>query len=261
MGPIRELGSVSRPVGDSSEKPSAGLGSALTVPYSDAMAHEHAHRGHSDADGPGEVASQTSWDERYRSSEALWSGAPNPQLVTETAGLSAGAALDVGCGEGADAIWLAERGWQVTAVDFSSVALERGAARAFEAGAEVGRRITWLHADLTGWVPAAKSFDLVSAQFLHLPREQREPIQRRIADAVAPGGILLVVGHHPSDLQTTVARPSAAELLLTATEIAAGLVSEDWVILVNEDRPRQAFDPDGRAATVHDAVLKAQRAP
>ena len=225
------------------------------------MTHGHSHREHNHGGGPGAVADQSSWEERYRSSEALWSGAPNPQLVTETIGLVAGAALDVGCGEGADAIWLAEHGWQVTAVDFSSVALERGAARTIGAGVEVVRRITWLHADLTEWAPAAKSFDLVSAQFLHLPRDQWEPIQRRIAEAVAPGGILLVVGHHPSDLQTTVARPSAAELLLTAADIAAGLVSEDWVVLVNEDRPRHALDPDGRAATVHDAVLKAQRAP
>ena len=238
-----------------------GLGAVPPVPYSEVVSHEHSHRARHHGDDPGGVASQTSWDERYRSSEAVWSGAPNPQLVAETAGLVAGEALDVGCGEGADAIWLAEHGWQVTAVDFSSVALERGAARAREAGVEVGRRITWLHADLTEWVPVPESFDLVSAQFLHLPRDQRDPIQRRIADAVAPGDILLVVGHHPSDLQTTVARPSAAELLLTAADIANGLVSEDWVILVNEDRPRQTFDSDGRAVTVHDAVLKAQRVP
>ena len=200
------------------------------------------------------------WDERYRSSSALWSGQPNPQLVTEAADLVPGAALDVGCGEGADAIWLAERGWQVTAVDFSSVALERGAIRAYQVGTEVARRITWLHADLTEWVPAAATYDLVSAQFLHLPRDQREPIQRRIAESVAPGGILLVVGHHPSDLQTTIARPQAAEVFFTAGDVGASLVPDDWVILVAEDRPRQTLDPDGLSVTVHDSVLKAQRA-
>ena len=171
-----------------------------------------------------------------------------------------GAALDVGCGEGADAIWLAERGWQVTAVDLSSVALERGAAQASEVGTEVARRITWLHADLTEWVPAAATYDLVSAQFLHLPRDQRQPIHRRIAESVAPGGILLVVGHHPSDLQTTISRPQAAELFFTASDVGATLVPDDWVILVDEDRPRETLDSEGRSVTVHDSVLKAQRA-
>ncbi len=96
---------------------------------------------------------ERSWDERYRSRSTLWSGNPNAHLVSEASGLAPGAALDVGSGEGADAIWLAERGWRVTAVDFSSVALERGAARAVEVGADVAQRIDWLHEDLTDWVP------------------------------------------------------------------------------------------------------------
>ena len=200
------------------------------------------------------------WDARYRSSPALWSGHANPQLVTEVAHNVAGAALDVGCGEGADAIWLAERGWRVTAVDLSSVALERGAAQASEVGTEVAQRITWLHADLTEWVPAASTYDLVSAQFLHLPRDQREPIHRRIAESVAPGGILLIVGHHVSDLQTTIGRPQAAELFFAPGEVGGSLVRDDWVILVDEDRPRQTVDADGHPVTVRDSVFKAQRA-
>lgn len=199
------------------------------------------------------------WDERYRSSSALWSGQPNPQLVVEAAGLSPGAALDVGCGEGADAIWLAEHGWQVTAVDLSTVALERGAARAAAVGAEIARRITWLHADLAAWVPDPGSYDLVSAQFLHLPGDQRRLINHRIAQAVAPGGTLLVVGHDPSDLQTTVRRPQSPGLLFTSSEVAASLSPEDWTVLVDEARPRQTLDPDGQNTTVHDAVLKARR--
>jgi len=200
------------------------------------------------------------WDARYRSSPALWSGHANPQLVAEAAGLTPGAALDVGCGEGADAIWLAEHGWQVTAVDLSSVALERGAAQASEVGSAVADRITWLHADLTEWVPGAATYDLVSAQFLHLPRDQREPIHRRIAQSVAPGGILLVVGHHVSDLQTTIARPQAAELFFAPGEVGASLVADAWVVLVDEDRPRETLDSDGNSVTVRDSVLKAQRA-
>jgi len=199
------------------------------------------------------------WDQMYQWGSALWSGHVNPQLVTEALGLSPGAALDVGCGEGADAIWLAERGWQVTAVDLSTVALERGAAHALEVGAEVAQRIRWLHVDLTRWVPVVASYDLVSAQFMHMPKDQREQLHRRLAESVAPGGILLVVGHHPSDVETTVPRPSMPGLLFTASDVAASLAPQEWVTLVDEARARQTLDPDGHTTTIHDAVLKAKR--
>jgi SAM-dependent methyltransferase len=200
------------------------------------------------------------WNERYRASSALWSGHPNPQLVSEAAGLAPGTALDVGCGEGADAIWLAEHGWQVTAVDLSTVALERGAARARGVSADVARRISWLHADLTAWVPAARSYDLASAQFMHLPRAQRELLHRRVAESVAPGGTLLIVGHHPSDMQGGVPRPQVPELFFTASEAAASLDPGQWAVVVDEARARTAPDPDGNPTTVHDAVLMARRA-
>ncbi len=154
-----------------------------------------------------EIFGEAFWDERYRSQGELWSGEPNPHLVSQASELSGGAALDVGSGEGADAIWLAERGWQVTALDVSTVALRRGAARAAEAGADVARRIDWLHEDVLTWIPEPSSYDLVSAQFMHLPTGPREEVFARLAAAVAPGGTLLIVGHHPSDLQTTVPRP------------------------------------------------------
>jgi 2-polyprenyl-3-methyl-5-hydroxy-6-metoxy-1,4-benzoquinol methylase len=146
------------------------------------------HHGHDHhEDGPTEVVtSEAFWDQRYQSSSNLWSGHVNTHLVTEVSDLSPGVALDVGCGEGADAIWLAEQGWQVTAVDVSSVALERGAVHALEVGADVAKHITWLRADLTEWIPAAASYDLVSVQFLHLPKEQREVLHRRLAASVAP---------------------------------------------------------------------------
>ena len=218
--------------------------------------HSHDHHG----DGPTDVVlNEAFWDERYYSSSTLWSGHVNPQLVTEVADLPAGAALDVGCGEGADAIWLAERGWQVTAVDLSTVALERGAAHAVEVSADVAQRITWLHADLTEWVPAPASYGLVSAQFLHLPKKEREPLHRRLAESVRPGGTLLVVGHHPSDLQTSVPRPTLPGLFFTASEVASALAAGEWVTLVDEARARQTLDPDGRPTTIHDAVLRAQR--
>src|ERR1700738_3548715 len=113
------------------------------------------------------LASQDFWDARYGSAEAIWSGNPNPQLVAQVADLRPGTALDVGSGEGADAIWLAERRWQVTGIDVSTVALERAALLAAAAGQDVADRITWQQADILTWDPAQRQFDLVSAQFMH----------------------------------------------------------------------------------------------
>ncbi len=217
--------------------------------------HAHDHQG----DGPGDgVMGVAFWDERYRSRDALWSGNPNPQLVAEAADLVPGTALDVGCGEGADAIWLAERGWRVTAVDISAVALERGAAQAAKRGADVARRIDWRHEDLTAWVPAKASYDLVSAQFMHLPKNVRESVFRVLAAAVTAGGSLLIVGHHPSDLQI-IPRPLPPEFFFTADDIAALLDPHEWDIVVSAARERSATDPAGRTVTIHDAVLRAQR--
>jgi SAM-dependent methyltransferase len=198
------------------------------------------------------------WDERYRSADVLWSGQPNPQLVIEAADLAPGTALDAGSGEGADAIWLAARGWQVTAVDISTVALERGAAHARAVGVDVSRRIDWLHEDLTEWVPAEAFYDLVSAQFLHLPKEQRDALFRRLAASVAPGGSLLVVGHHPSDL-ITIPRPLSSDWFFTAPDIAALLDPHGWDIVISAARERSATDPAGRPVTIHDAMLMARR--
>jgi SAM-dependent methyltransferase len=199
------------------------------------------------------------WDERYRSASVLWSGQPNPQLVAEMTDLAPGSALDVGSGEGADAIWLAERGWQVTALDISGVALARGAAHAVEAGPDIARRITWQHADLTSWVPDAACYELVSAQFMHPPPDLRNALFRRLADSVASGGSLLIVGHHPADLQLTTMRPQLPELYYIAADIVALLDLADWEIVVSAARERAATDPDGQPVTVHDAVLRARR--
>jgi SAM-dependent methyltransferase len=199
------------------------------------------------------------WDERYRSSNAVWSGDPNPQLVTEVTGLAPGRALDVGCGEGADAIWLAERGWSVTAIDISTVALERSAEVAKKHGTAIADRITWQQADITEWHPDDAAYGLVSVHFMQMPKDVRDPAFRRLAAAVAPGGTLLVVGHHPSDLHTGVRRPRGEGVLYTADEIAALLDERHWRVAVNEARERIANDPEGRPVTVHDAILRAVR--
>jgi SAM-dependent methyltransferase len=202
------------------------------------------------------VYDQQSFEEMYRATDALWSGRPNTQLVAEAADLAPGTALDVGCGEGADAIWLAERGWQVLGVDFATTALARAAAHAAVAG--VGDRIRWVHADVTAWTPE-EGFDLVSAQFMHLPPEARRPLFARLAGAVNPGGTLLVVGHDFSDVAAGAHRPPEPERFFTVDEVVAGLDPEVWEVVTAEARPRPAHQHEGEHITVHDAVVRSRR--
>ena len=204
------------------------------------------------------VMDEAFWDERYRARPKIWSGNPNPHLVTDTADLPPGTALDIGAGEGADAIWLAERGWTVTATDISEVALDRGRQQAARLGADVAGRIAWLHADLTVWEPPAAAFDLVSAQFMQLPPAQRGPLFERCAEAVKPGGTLLVVGHHPSDMHAGVGRPHWREMYFTADDVAATL-GPHWTVVAADTRSRDMSTEDGAPATIRDAVLVARR--
>ena len=199
------------------------------------------------------------FEERYRSAPSLWSGQPNPQLVAEVADLPPGTALDAGSGEGADAIWLAERGWQVTAVDFATTALARAAEHAATRGAEVAARIDWRQADLTVWAPSEQTFDLVSAQYMHLPPEPRAALYARLAAAVAPGGTLLIVGHDFSDVAAGAHRPPTPEMYFTAAEAAVSLAPAEWEVLVTDARPRPAKVHEGHEITVRDAVLRARR--
>jgi SAM-dependent methyltransferase len=199
------------------------------------------------------------WDERYGSADRLWSGRPNSQLVAQASGLTPGDALDVGSGEGADAIWLAARGWTVTAVDVSSVALSRGASQAMAAGAQIAARITWWQEDVLSWGPEADSFDLVSAQYMHLPGPALQTLHVRLAAAVRPGGTLLVVGHHPDDLHANVGRTGRPEMFWSAEEVAARLDPAAWEVVLAAAADRPATDLDGQPVTVRDTVLRATR--
>jgi SAM-dependent methyltransferase len=205
------------------------------------------------------LLTQEFWDARYGSAEQVWSGNPNPRLVEQVADLAPGAALDVGCGEGADAIWLATRGWQVTAIDISPVVLARAARQAARVGAAVAERITWQQTDVLSWQPPLRQFDLVTAQYMHLSTLAREALHRRLAAAVRLGGTLLIVGHHPSDLETSLRRPHLPDFFYTPDQITATLEPGSWEIVVAAAPAREARDHDGRAITIHDAVLRAER--
>jgi SAM-dependent methyltransferase len=199
------------------------------------------------------------WDERYLSADRLWSGQPNAQLVAQTADLPAGDALDAGCGEGADAIWLASRGWTVTAVDVSAVALDRAARHAADKGERTSALITWQREDLLSWGPGPDRFDLVTAHFMHLPEAELEAMHRRLAAGVRPGGTLLVVGHHPDDIHAGIRRGGPGHIFPNATEVAAVLDPDSWEIVVADAIGREVTDLDGRPATAKDTVLRAVR--
>lgn len=194
---------------------------------------------------------QQVWDQRYLSREQLFSGKPNGVLVSEVVDLPPGQALDVGCGEGADALWLAERGWRVTAVDVSQVALERAAR---EAG---GHGVAWTRADLSATAPPAAAFDLVSAQYFPLRREPDHTALRGLLAAVAPGGTLLFVSHDLADLAPDPDRGFDPSDYYHPHEIA-GLLDDGWVVLVDETRPRTTPPPPG-THHVNDTVLRAKR--
>lgn len=199
------------------------------------------------------------WDERYASSDALWSGHVNAVLRDEAAGLPAGRALDVGCGEGGDALWLAGCGWEVLGIDLSQVALGRAASRARETGLDA--RTSWEHRDLLAWTPPAEAYDLVNVAFLHLPAPQRREVYAGLAGAVAPGGTFLVAAHHPDEGEV-VPRPPHQELFFSAEELADDLLSGpgSWEIVVAEARPRPGHHPDdNHQVTLLDAVLRARR--
>lgn len=201
------------------------------------------------------------WNERYLARPRVWSGSPNPVLVAETSTLAAGRALDIGCGEGADALWLAERGWQVLGIDVSDVAIDRARdeahSRTVPGGPGLAGSAEFRRADLREWVPEHRAFDLVIAFFVHLPVDERDLVFARLADAVAPGGTLLLVGHAVSDATSGVGRP-AAHLLVDESDLlpyAAGFTSAEA-----STRAREVDGPsETTPLTVHDVVLVARR--
>lgn len=164
---------------------------------------------------------QEMWDERHTARDPIESHEPDPTLADVVGSLAPGRALDLAAGDGRNAIWLAGQGWDVTAVDFSTVALERARRSATAAGVAVD----WVLGDLLEWRPAPRSFDLVAVIFLHLPGDERRSVYTAAAEAVASGGLLLVVGHDRSNLEEGVGGPQDPAVLFTPSEITADLAN------------------------------------
>ena len=218
--------------------------------HTDTHEHEHQHG----AEQPTEMFEPPAWDERYSGDGTVWSGKPNAQLVTEASRLTPGTALDVGCGEGGDVIWLAQQGWTVTGADFSAAGLARAARHADDAG--VGDRVDWWQVDARSFEAGGRTYDLVTTHFLHPPDGGMVDVTRRLAQAVAPGGHLLVVGHTPSDHfeQLTASHRRA---MFLAEELLPAL-PEGFEPLVVEQRPR-TMEREGTTMHVHDSTLLARR--
>lgn len=194
------------------------------------------------------------WEERYAGDATYWSGNPNAQLVAEVSGLTPGTALDVGCGEGGDVVWLARRGWTVTGADFAANGLARAARHAEEAG--VAGRTDWWQVDARAFAAGGRSYDLVTTHFLHPPDGGMTEVTGRLAGAVAPGGHLLVVGHAPSEVFTHLSA-SRHRAMFLAEDLLPGLPG-GFEALVVEQRPR-TMTRDGVTVDVHDSTLLARR--
>jgi SAM-dependent methyltransferase len=194
------------------------------------------------------------WDSRYARAGRVWSGRPNGSLVAEVSDVDPGSALDVGCGEGADAVWLAQRGWRVTAVDVSQVALERGRRAAEAAGVE----IDWVHAGLVDARLPPASFDLVSVHYPALRRTPGDDAVHALLEAVAPGGTLLVVHHADVDRARSLAHGFDPDDYVASDDVASAL-GEPWDVQVQERRPRDVPESGEGSHHTHDLVLRALR--
>ncbi|SDQ19186.1 bifunctional 2-polyprenyl-6-hydroxyphenol methylase/3-demethylubiquinol 3-O-methyltransferase UbiG [Quadrisphaera sp. DSM 44207] len=211
------------------------------------------------------------WEERYRRGEPTSTHGPSPSLVAEAGPLAPGLALDAGCGRGADAVWLASRGWRVTAVDVSAAALAHAQDAARAAGQDVADRIERVRADLTAWSPGERRFDLVTSSYVHVPGPA-EDLFARLASWVAPGGTLLVVGHdggpgtgagdhgHGSHGHGGHGHAHPPGARIRAEQVTAGLPEDEWEVLVAEPRTHVVQRPDGAGAVpLDDVVVRARR--
>lgn len=199
------------------------------------------------------------WDARYTErGDKMWSGRPNGTLVAEVAALTPGTVLDVGCGEGADAIWFAQRGWQVTAIDVSPLAIERARSAADAAGVA---GIDWVVGDAMATEFASASFDLVSGQYFVLPNAHGEAALAALLDAVKPGGTLLMVHHADFDPERMRAHGMEPDDYFFVDDVARVARAAGFVIETNAVRPRVDPPPATEHGNdhVHDHVLRARR--
>jgi SAM-dependent methyltransferase len=192
------------------------------------------------------------WDARYRDSELVWSRGPNQFVEAELAGTPPGRALDLAAGEGRNAIWLAERGWQVTAVDFSQAGLDKGRTLAGDLHVE------WVCADATTWTGDG-SYDVCVVAYLQLAGDERRAAVRGAFGSLRVGGTLLLVAHDSTNLTEGVGGPQDPDVLMTAEEVLGDLDGERFDVARAERVARQVVQPDGDTRTAYDALVRIVR--
>jgi SAM-dependent methyltransferase len=192
------------------------------------------------------------WDQRYADADLVWSGTPNQFVATELGELPPGRAVDLAAGEGRNAIWLARRGWDVTAVDFSQVGLDKGRALADDTP------VTWVCADATTWT-AESAYDLALMAYLQLPADQRRSAVRHAFAGLRVGGTLFVIAHDSTNLVEGTGGPQDPAVLLTAEDVLADLGGLDFDVIRAERVAREVPGPAGAAWTAHDALVRVVR--
>ena len=195
------------------------------------------------------------WDARYSGAEFEWSMHPNQFLAAELDGMPPGRALDLAAGEGRNSVWLAARGWRVTAVDFSRVGLDKGRELSADHGIGDGQ-VDWVVADLSEYTPARSAFDLVLIAYLQVGAALRDQVLAGAAAALVPGGTLLVVGHDLANLTEGTGGPSSPDVLYTPEAITAALPG---LRILRAERVRRTVERDGGRATAVDTLVRAER--
>lgn len=192
------------------------------------------------------------WDERYSQNDLVWGAPPNAVVVEQLTALPHGRALDLACGEGRNALWLATRGWHVTGIDYSSVAIDKARTLASRSPRSVRERLDYRTGDITDaqW---GESYDLALLIYVHLPRSQRNQVVRRAIDSLKPDGILMILGHDSSNLEHGVGGPQDPEILYTPDDLKNDL-GDAIHIDVSERRLRET-----EAGTAIDALFIGRR--
>jgi SAM-dependent methyltransferase len=194
-----------------------------------------------------------SWDDRYRETELMWSRGPNLFIEEICRDLPVGRSIDLAAGEGRNAIWLAEQGWDSTAVDFSAVAIDKARQIAEQRGVTITTEV----ADLTAYVPTPAGYDLVVIAYLHVPDDQLTPILRRAGEAVAPGGRFVLVGHDAENLERGHGGPKYPEVLTNPHQVVAAL--DDGLEIERAEVAERHVDTDDGPKTALDTVVVARR--
>ena len=202
--------------------------------------------------------SAADWDARYRDRELVWGATPNMWVAAETATLAPGRALDLACGEGRNSIWLAQRGWRVTGVDFSQEAIRKADALAGSL-LSAPDAVEWVHADATN-LHLPPQFDLVLLVYLQLPAQARKAALSSAWAALAPGGTLLVIAHDSDNLAHGVGGPQDPTVLYTAEDVRADVSGIDPDVHV-EKCERVLRPVEGSERPAVDSLFRARRAP